>query len=55
MAALAVGHHGSVDDLARTWQPRVRVEPRRALDREQWRDAVARSRSWIPELSGIDF
>jgi glycerol kinase len=55
MAALAVGHHGSVDDLARTWQPRVRVEPRRALDREQWRDAVERSRRWIPELSGIDF
>jgi glycerol kinase len=55
MAALAVGHHGSVDDLARTWQPRVRVEPRRALDRDQWRNAVDRSRSWIPELSGIDF
>jgi glycerol kinase len=55
MAALAVGHHGSVDDLARTWQPRVRVEPQRALDRDQWRDAVARARAWIPELSGIDF
>ncbi len=27
MAGLAVGHHGSVDDLAHTWQPRVRVEP----------------------------
>jgi glycerol kinase len=55
MAALAVGHHGSVDDLARSWQPRVRVEPRRVLDRDRWRDAVERSRRWIPELSGIDF
>jgi glycerol kinase len=55
MAALAVGHHGSVEDLARTWQPSVRVEPQRILDRDQWRDAVSRSRSWIPELSGIDF
>jgi len=55
MAALAIGHHASVDDLARTWNPRVRVEPRRVLDRERWREAVTRSREWIPELSGIDF
>jgi glycerol kinase len=55
MAGLAVGHHTSVDDLARSWQPRVRVEPRGTLDRDRWRDAVARARSWIPELSGIDF
>ena len=55
MAALAVGHHGSVDDLAHTWRPRVRVEPAAALDRDAWREAVARARHWIPELSGIDF
>ncbi len=28
MAGLAAGHHDSVDDLAQTWKPRVRVEPR---------------------------
>jgi glycerol kinase len=55
MAALAVGQYGSVDDLAQTWQPRVRVDPNGVLDRDRWRDAVGRSRSWIPELSGIDF
>ncbi len=55
MAGLAAGHHSSVDDLAQTWQPRVRVEPRRPLDRDRWRDAVDRARRWIPELSGIDF
>jgi glycerol kinase len=55
MAGLAVGHHGSVDDLAQTWQPRVRVEPARVLDRDRWREAIARARNWIPELSGIDF
>jgi len=55
MAGLAVGHHGSVDDLAHTWKPRVRVEPARVLDRDRWRDAMARARNWIPELSGIDF
>ncbi len=55
MAGLAVGHHSSVADLAQMWQPRVRVEPRRPLDRDRWRDAVDRARRWIPELSGIDF
>ena len=55
LAGLAVGHHGSVDDLARTWQPRVRVEPQRVLDRDRWREAIERARHWIPELSGIDF
>jgi glycerol kinase len=54
MAGLAVGHHAHVDDLAATWSPRARIEPRRALDRDRWRDAVDRSRGWIPELSGID-
>jgi glycerol kinase len=55
MAGLAVGYHRSVGDLAQTWKPRVRVEPARVLDRERWREAIARARSWIPELSGIDF
>jgi glycerol kinase len=55
MAGLAVGHHRSVDDLAQTWKPKRRVEPTGVLDRNRWRDAVARARNWIPELSGIDF
>jgi glycerol kinase len=55
MAGLAVGHHAAVDDLALTWQPRVRIEPQRVLDRDRWREAVNRTRGWIPELSGIDF
>jgi glycerol kinase len=55
MAGLAAGHHGSVEDLAHTWKPRVRVEPARVLDRDRWQEAVSRARHWIPELSGIDF
>ena len=55
MAGLAVGHHADVEDLAATWSPTGRVEPRRTLDRERWRDAVSRARAWIPELSDIDF
>jgi glycerol kinase len=54
LAALALGHYDTVDDLATTWAPRTRIEPKRVLDREQWRDAVRRARGWIPELSGID-
>jgi glycerol kinase len=55
LAGIPVGHHASVDELATTWKPRETVEPARVLDRDRWRDAVARSRRWIPELSGIDF
>jgi glycerol kinase len=55
LAGLAVGHHGSMSDLARTWMPRARVEPGAELDRERWHDAVGRARRWIPALSGIDF
>ena len=55
MAGLAIGYHRSVGDLAQTWKPRVRVEPARVLDRDRWREAIARARNWIPELSGIDF
>jgi len=55
LAGIAAGHHASVDELATTWKPRAVVEPGRPLDRDRWRDAVERSRRWIPELSGIDF
>jgi glycerol kinase len=55
LAGIPVGHHASVDELATTWKPRATVEPGGVLDRDRWRDAVERSRRWIPELSGIDF
>jgi glycerol kinase len=55
LAGIAVGHHASVDALATTWKPRAVVEPNRPLDRDRWKDAVDRSRRWVPELSGIDF
>jgi hypothetical protein len=55
MAGLAVGHHDAVADLARTWTPRARIEPRGRLDRDRWRDAVARAGHWIGALSDLDF
>jgi glycerol kinase len=55
MAGLAAGHHATLDDLEGTWAPRTRVEPARELDRDRWREAVERSRRWIPDLSNVDF
>jgi glycerol kinase len=55
LAGLAIGTYATVDDFARTWVPRGRVEPARTLDRDRWHDAVARAERWIPDLSGIDF
>jgi glycerol kinase len=55
MAQVAVGVFDDVSGIGSTWAPRVRVEPERVLDREQWARAVARAREWIPALSGIDF
>ena len=54
-AGLAVGVWASDDDLAATWQPSHRVQPGTPLDRDRWRDAVARSGDWFPDLSAIDF
>jgi hypothetical protein len=42
-------------ELAATWTPRQRVEPRRKLDRDRWREACARAARWIPDLSAVDF
>jgi glycerol kinase len=55
LAGVALGTYQRAEDLARTWAPRARVEPRAALDRDRWRAAVDRSRRWLPDLSGIDF
>jgi hypothetical protein len=45
----------SFDDIAEAWQPRTTVEPNGQLDRGQWAEAVQRSKSWIPDLSALDF
>ncbi|MBA2326844.1 MAG: glycerol kinase [Actinobacteria bacterium] len=57
LAGLATGAWDSEDDLAGTWAPRQRVEPRpgHELDRDRWRDACRRAERWIPELSAVDF
>ncbi len=55
LAGLATGAWRDEDELAATWSPRARVEPRRVLDRARWRHACERAGHWIPELSSIDF
>jgi glycerol kinase len=55
LAGLAAGTWRDESDLAATWSPRQRVEPRRKLDRDRWREACARAARWIPDLSAVDF
>ena len=54
-AGPAIGWWADDDDIASTWQPGARVEPRQALDRDRWREAVARAAKWQPDLSAIEF
>jgi len=55
LALVGLGALRDVDALSELWEPRVRVEPARVLDRDRWREARGRVEHWIPELSGIDF
>jgi glycerol kinase len=55
LAGVAAGIWPSLGDAVAGWSPRELVEPTGRLDREIWANAVARTRSWIPELSALDF
>ncbi len=55
LAGMAVGIWAGEHDVAATWSPRTTVEPARTTDRRRWREACERARSWIPELSALDF
>ncbi|HEX2193182.1 MAG TPA: FGGY-family carbohydrate kinase [Acidimicrobiales bacterium] len=57
LAGLAVGAWADMDEVAGTWAPARVVEPRRRTGaaRERWREARARAREWVPELSAIEF
>jgi len=54
LAGLAIGTWPGDDEVAATWAPSRRVEPRRVADRDRWREAKARATRWLPELSGLD-
>lgn len=55
LAGLATGVWDDVGDADRAWRPARIDEPRRQLDRELWRRALERARTWIPELSALQF
>jgi glycerol kinase len=55
LAGLATGTWSGLADVEAAWAPSRTVEPARALDRDRWRDAIDRSKAWIPELSALDF
>ena len=57
LAGLAVGVWADMDEVADTWAPTRIVEPRprTGAARERWREARARAREWVPELSAIEF
>jgi len=55
LAGLAIGTWRDEHELAATWSPRERVDPRRALDRHRWREASRRAARWLPDLSAVDF
>jgi glycerol kinase len=55
LAGLAVGTWRDEQELAATWSPRERVDPRRTLDRDRWREACRRAARWLPDLSAVDF
>jgi glycerol kinase len=57
LAGLAVGTWADMEEIAATWRPARVVEPRprSGAARERWREACARARGWVPELSAIEF
>jgi glycerol kinase len=57
LAGMAVGLWDDIGDAAALWSPARVVDPKhdRRADRARWAEAITRARSWIPELSSLDF
>jgi glycerol kinase len=55
LAGAATGVWSDLDETAQLFRPRQTVEPGRPADRERWREAKARARGQVPELSALDF
>ena len=53
LAGLSVGTWSNEDEVAGLAAPRLVVEPSGAGRRERWKEAVARSLRWLPELSEL--
>ena len=55
LAGAATGVWTSLPEAVSTWSPSATVEPGARLDRDKWAQAISRAKSWIPELSALDF
>jgi glycerol kinase len=55
LAGMAVGTWADEEEVAAAWKPRAIIEPTHPLDRDRWKEAVARARGWVPELSTLQF
>jgi glycerol kinase len=55
LAGMAIGVWADEEEVADAWAPKAVIEPTTRLDRDRWRAAVERSRSWVPELSTLQF
>ncbi len=54
LAGLGAGIWSELEEVAEAWTPRQVVEPVGESHRDRWREALDRSRGWIPELSALD-
>jgi len=55
LAGVATGVWDDLATASEHWRPKAVIEPTGQLDRAEWAQAVARTTSWIPELSTLDF
>lgn len=55
LAGLGAGMWGSLADVSELARPRTVVEPGGEGRRQRWKEALARSERWIPELSALKF
>lgn len=55
LAGLAVGTWAGWEDVVAAWKPRAVIEPGPPLDRARWSRACERAKTWVPELSSLDF
>lgn len=57
LAGVAVGQWSSLDSATAALSGATIVEPlgEPGVSRQQWEEAISRSRTWIPDLSALDF
>ncbi|MGH9121544.1 MAG: FGGY-family carbohydrate kinase, partial [Acidimicrobiales bacterium] len=55
LAGLAIGTWRDEDDVAAAWSPAAVVEPAGPPRRERWAEAIGRAKTWLADLSAVQF